>query len=121
MHRPACAAWLVVAVVETLIGVLAKWPAQFGGTGDPSKIATQWTTKGTALSPPLFLMIAMAVALAARTPDVPASAQDASGIGVVLSLAVVVSGLAAVVTPRPTSRREQPAPRRHESSATPSG
>lgn len=58
-----CAAWLGLTAVETVIAVVAKWPAQFGGKGDPSKIASQWVTKGTALSPPLFLMVAMAIAL----------------------------------------------------------
>lgn len=58
-----CAAWLGLTAVETVIAVAAKWPAQLGGKGDPSKIASQWVTKGTALSPPLFLMVAMAIAL----------------------------------------------------------
>lgn len=62
-HRPACALWLLVAAVETAIAVPERWPAQFAGKGDPSKITTQWITKGTALSPPLFLLAAMAVAV----------------------------------------------------------
>jgi hypothetical protein len=46
-----------------VIGVANRWPAQFGGAGQGSDIGTQWLTKGTVLSPPLFLLVAMAVAL----------------------------------------------------------
>ena len=62
--RGACCAWLVVAAIGTVIGVAERWPAQFGGKGVPSKTATQWITHGTVLSPPLFMLIAMAIALA---------------------------------------------------------
>lgn len=128
LHRPACALWLAGAAVETLVGVLARWPAQFGGAGDPARIHTQWLSKGTALSPPAFLLVGMLVALAvlvaarrdgtARvgaalagivgligvvgalgellatpTPRVPAGAQDAAVIGVLISLAVVVTAV----------------------------
>ena len=63
LHRRACALWLLVAAIETAIAVAERWPAQFGGKGDPAKIATQWISKGTALSPPLFLLVGMVVAL----------------------------------------------------------
>ena len=59
----ACCIWLVVALVSTVIGVANRWPAQFGGAGQASEIGTQWMTKGTVLSPPLFLLVAMAGAL----------------------------------------------------------
>jgi hypothetical protein len=61
----ACLVWLLGASIETVVGVLGDWPAQFGGGGDAAKIDTQWITKGTALSPPLFLLLAMLAALAA--------------------------------------------------------
>lgn len=61
---PACAAWLTIAAVGTLIALLERWPAQFGGKGDPARIHTQWLSKGTVLSPPAFLLVAMLVALA---------------------------------------------------------
>jgi hypothetical protein len=57
-------AGLLIACTETVIAVLERWPAQLGGAGDPAKIATQWMTKGTALSPPLFILIGMALAVA---------------------------------------------------------
>jgi hypothetical protein len=54
-----CVAWLALAAIETVVGVTERWPSQFGGTGDPDKIASQWITMGTAISPPLFLFIAV--------------------------------------------------------------
>jgi hypothetical protein len=57
-------AGLLLACVETVVAVIARWPAQFGGAGDPAKITTEWITKGTALSPPLFLLLAMALTVA---------------------------------------------------------
>ena len=60
----ACTVWLVIASACTVIGLTERWPAQFGGDGESSKIATQWMTKGTVLSPPLFMLFAMAVAVA---------------------------------------------------------
>lgn len=59
-----CSTWLVVASISTVIGVANRWPAQFGGSGQVSEIGTQWMTKGTVLSPPLFLLLAMAGAVA---------------------------------------------------------
>jgi hypothetical protein len=57
-------AGLLIASIETVIAVLERWPAQLGGPGDPAKITTQWITKGTALSPPLFVLVGMALAVA---------------------------------------------------------
>jgi|SRR5579859_405744 len=54
-----CVAWWTGAAIETVVGVTERWPAQFGGIGDPDKIASQWITMGTAISPPLFLFIAV--------------------------------------------------------------
>ena len=57
--RAVCVAWLAVAAVETVIGVTERWPSQVGGTSDPDKVASQWVTMGTAISPPLFLFVAV--------------------------------------------------------------
>lgn len=56
-------AWLAAAAIETAVGVGERWPAQFAGKGDPATIATGWMTTGTVLSPPLFMMIALAAGL----------------------------------------------------------
>jgi hypothetical protein len=83
--------WLAVASLETAIAVVERWPAQFGGSSDPAKISTQWMSKGTALSPPLFLLIAMLVAIvlaaAARRVMV---ARLAAAIGLLTGLIGVV-------------------------------
>lgn len=54
---------LVLASLETVIAVVERWPAQFGGAGDPSQIDTQWMSRGTALSPPLFILVGLALAV----------------------------------------------------------
>jgi hypothetical protein len=83
--------WLAIASLETVVGVVEEWPAQFGGGGDPARISTQWMSKGTALSPPLFLLVAMLVAivlaLVARGPRV---ARLAAAIGLVTGVIGVV-------------------------------
>lgn len=110
-------------------GIAEQWPTQFGGKGDPSQITTQWISQGTALSPPLFLLVGVVVALgllaagerramvragaalasmigvigtigalgellADPTPDVPRLVQQAAVIGVIVSAAVVITGVA---------------------------
>ncbi|MBV9174333.1 MAG: hypothetical protein JOZ81_30090, partial [Chloroflexi bacterium] len=55
----AYAVWLAGAAIETAIGISAGWPAQFLGKGDPHNISTEWISRGTAISPPLFLFIAV--------------------------------------------------------------
>ena len=61
--RAAGLAWLAAATIATAVGVGERWPAQFAGKGDPAMIATGWMTNGTVLSPPLFMMIALAAGL----------------------------------------------------------
>jgi len=50
-----------VWVVGTVVSVVAGWPAQFGGPGNPNNVAGEFLSRGTALSPPLFVMVALAV------------------------------------------------------------
>ncbi len=51
----------VVWVVGTILSVVAGWPAQFGGPGNPNNIAGEFLSRGTALSPPLSVMVALVV------------------------------------------------------------
>jgi hypothetical protein len=51
----------VVWVVCTLVSILAGWPAQFGGPGNPNNVAGEFLNRGTALAPPLFVMVAFVV------------------------------------------------------------
>jgi hypothetical protein len=51
----------VVWVVGTVVSIVAGWPAQFGGPGNPNNVAGEFLSRGTVLSPPLFLMVALIV------------------------------------------------------------
>ena len=52
---------LLVWTFGTVIAVVAGWPAQFGGPGDPGNVAGEFVGRGTAFSPPLLPMIALMV------------------------------------------------------------
>lgn len=64
----ACGVLLVLFVFGTIVAIVAQWPAQFGGAGDPDEVATEFLSRGTALSPPLAPIVLFAVftALAIR-------------------------------------------------------
>lgn len=65
----AAGCWLVVAVAGTVVGLLERWPAQFGGAGSPAHVGAELMGKGTALSPPIFMIALMVLALGlARMP-----------------------------------------------------
>jgi hypothetical protein len=100
-HLRTCLIWLAAVSACTVIGLAERWPAaQFGGAGDPSKIATQWMTKGTALSPPLFMLAAMAAAVVLMLAG---SRARARALGACLALMVgvvsVIGTLGEVVAP----------------------
>ncbi len=103
LHLRACMLWLMVAAIETAIAVPERWPAQFGGKGDPTKMATQWITKGTALSPPLFLLVAMVVALVlvtfARRRSVAQAGTALAGLVGVIGIIGALGELLAAATP----------------------
>ncbi len=119
---------LVVSIVGAVISIVAGWPAQFGGPGDPDNVASEFVYRGTALAAPLFpIMVLLVVfillvpsqrwwgtvgvvglcllavlmfigsigeAFAPHTPDVTrATLVISSVVGVVLSVALLVSGL----------------------------
>ena len=51
------------------LALVFGWPAQFGGPGDPDDVAGDLVIRGTAASPPLFLMLVLAVfAILVRRP-----------------------------------------------------
>jgi hypothetical protein len=52
---------LAVWIVGTVIAVVARWPAQFGGPGNPDNVAGEFFGRGTALSPPLAPMVTLVV------------------------------------------------------------
>lgn len=44
-------------VLGALVSILAKWPAHFGGPGDPTNVLTEFFSRGTALAPPPVAML----------------------------------------------------------------
>jgi hypothetical protein len=57
------AALIAYAIVGTAIGIAARLPYQFGGVGDPARVAEEFVTRGTAVSPPLVALAILAVAI----------------------------------------------------------
>jgi hypothetical protein len=55
---------LALSAVGTLIGVAARLPYQFGGTGEAARVTEDFVAKGTAVSPPLVAMVVVGVAAA---------------------------------------------------------
>ena len=51
----------VVWSLGTVVCIVAGWPAQFGGPGNPNEVAGEFLGRGTALSPPLSVMVALVV------------------------------------------------------------
>jgi hypothetical protein len=56
-------ALIAYAMVGTVIGVAARLPYQFGGVGDPARIAEDFVARGTAVSPPLVALMILVVAI----------------------------------------------------------
>ena len=121
-------------VAGAVLSILAKWPAHFGGAGDPANVAAEFLSRGTALAP---MLVFGALALLARRRDrwgaggivglmalavlfiigsrgeafapppltVPRAVLVASGvIGSVLSVALIVLGLLALSERRSPTR-----------------
>ena len=66
----SCTVLLVVMVVGAIVSIVAGWPAQFGGEGDPDAVASEFLTRGTALAPPLIPLLLFALcAFGARRDD----------------------------------------------------
>lgn len=82
----AAIALLLLALIGTGIGIAARLPYQFGGQGDPERIMDDFVSKGTAVSPPLFALLALIAGalLASR-----AGALGRIGSGVLALLAIV--------------------------------
>ncbi len=54
---------IVVAVIcaEAVLSIVAGWPYQFGGHGDPQRVLNEFASHGTALAPPLFLFVPLVI------------------------------------------------------------
>ncbi|MBA2421375.1 MAG: hypothetical protein H0V57_09655 [Thermoleophilaceae bacterium] len=66
----ATVAILVYNVVATVVAIFVELPTRFGPSADPGPIATEWITRGTAISAPLMpLLLLLASAVLARRRD----------------------------------------------------
>jgi hypothetical protein len=78
-------------VVTTVICVAMRWPAQFGGAGDPDNVAAEMWLRGTAIGAPVVLTIVLAAAtLAAAKPGWVGTAGTI--LIVLISLLIIVGG-----------------------------
>jgi hypothetical protein len=78
-------------LATTVICVALRWPAQFGGAGDPDNVAAEMWLRGTAIGAPVVLTIVLALAtLAAARPGRVGSAGTI--VIVLLSLLIIVGG-----------------------------
>lgn len=49
-------------IVAATISIVNRWPAQLGGAGDPSRVAREFLSRGTATAPPLLPLLLLGVA-----------------------------------------------------------
>jgi hypothetical protein len=78
-------------VVTTVICVALRWPAQFGGAGDPENVAAEMWLRGTAIGAPVVLTVALALATLAAAR--PGRVGTGGTIAIVLlSLMIIVGG-----------------------------
>ncbi|WP_162907291.1 hypothetical protein [Allorhizocola rhizosphaerae] len=82
---------IVFHIVTTVLCVAMRWPAQFGGAGDPDNVASEMWVRGTAIGAPAVLTIVLALAtLAVSRPG------RVGGVGavviVLVSLLIIVGG-----------------------------
>jgi len=93
-----CLLSTVLLLVATLLAIVAGWPAQFGGPGDPDDVAAEFLTRGTALSPPaLPLALFAGAALLARRRG--AAGVVATVVLMLLGVVFVVGGLGEAAAP----------------------
>lgn len=62
---------LALIAVEAVVSIAAGWPHRFNGHGRPDQVLADFVGSGTALSPPLWLVVLLAVCwagLRARSP-----------------------------------------------------
>ncbi|WP_144120101.1 hypothetical protein [Catellatospora sichuanensis] len=78
-------------MVTTVICVALRWPAQFGGAGDPDNVAAEMWLRGTAIGAPVVLTIVLALAtLAAASPGRTGTA--GTMVIVIVSLMIIIGG-----------------------------
>jgi hypothetical protein len=55
---------LLLIAVEAVVSIAAGWPHQFNGSGDPHRVLAEFPASGTALAPPVFVIVVLALVAA---------------------------------------------------------
>ena len=93
-----CLLGTVLLLAATLLAIVAGWPAQFGGAGDPDAVAAEFLIRGTALSPPAVpLALFAGAALLSRRRG--AAGVAATAVVMLLGIVFVVGGLGEATAP----------------------
>jgi hypothetical protein len=96
--------WAVGVTVAALLtvgaalAVVLQWPDQFGSPGSPENVAEEAVLRGTALSPPLLLVLSFVGALCLATRRHRGYGPGCAAL-VLLSAAVLVGGLGKAMAP----------------------
>lgn len=96
------ALWLFAyCAASSVVSIAAGWPAQFGGAGDPSNVAEEFLSRGTATAPPLIpLLLLGATAVLARVQRAPAFTSVAL---VVMGALFVIGSVGEIRAPEPVT------------------
>jgi hypothetical protein len=78
-------------IATTVICVALRWPAQFGGAGDPDNVAGEMWLRGTAIGAPVVLTIVLALATLAAAKAGRVGSAGTIAI-VLMSLLIIVGG-----------------------------
>ena len=93
-----CLLSAALLLAATVVSVVAGWPAQFGGAGHPDAVATEFLTRGTALSPPLLPLV-LFVAMALLSPRRGVTGVTATVVLMLLGVVFVIGGVGEAAAP----------------------
>ena len=89
---------LGIIILEAIVSLIARWPYQFNGPGAPDSVWPDFINNGTALAPPLVLVVVLA--LLTLGVHLSGLIQLISGILLaVLALAMIVGAAGELLSP----------------------
>ena len=89
---------LGIIILEAIVSLIARWPYQFNGPGAPDSVWPDFINNGTALAPPLVLIVVLA--LLTLGVHLSAWVQSLSGILLaVLALVMIVGAAGELLSP----------------------
>ena len=85
----SAAALFTLVCIEALVSILARWPYQFVGQGDPDQMLGDFLQAGTLLAPPLPMLVLFgATVLSLRRPDRVGTLANAALIFLLASMTI---------------------------------